>query len=224
MPSQSYSKLLLLPLFQGMSNDDLTLLVGRTKLDFRKAAPQTIIAKADESCQQLLFLLDGEVQVEGAAQNKHYIITETMHAPIAIQPERLFGLEQQYSRTFTATTPCNILSISKQEVLRLLEEHMIFRFNLLNITAACVHRHERRLWQLPVGDLGQRITRFITARCIRPAGEKHIRIKMNDLAMELGCSRLEVSKALHKLQDEGLLSISRNFIHIQHLEQLLKHF
>lgn len=224
MPSQPYSKLQLLPLFQGMSNDDLTLLVGRTKLDFRKVSSQDVIVKADQPCQQLLFLIDGEVEVEGASLNRHYIITETMHAPIAIQPERLFGLEQHYNRTFTAITPCNILSISKQEVLRLLEEHMIFRFNLLNITAACVHRHERRLWQLSVGDLGQHITRFIAARCIRPAGEKHIRIKMNDLAMELGCSRLEVSKALHKLQDAGLLSISRNFIHIPHFEQLLKHF
>lgn len=205
-----------------MSNDDLTLLIGHTKLDFRKAASQSIIAKADEPCRQLLFLLDGELQVEGAAPNRHYIITETMHAPMAIQPERLFGLEQHYSRTFTAIAPCSILSISKQEVLRLLEDHMIFRFNLLNITAACAHRHERRLWQLPVSKIEQRIIRFITARCIRPAGEKHVKIKMSDLAQELGCNRLEVSKALHTLQDEGLLSLSRNYIHIPLLEDLIR--
>ena len=221
---QTFEKLMQLPLFQGMSNDDLTQLVGHTKLDFRKAEERTVIVKEDTPCRELLFILDGDVLVESRGANSHYIITETAHGPLAIQPERLFGLHQRYSRSFTTCSTCHLLSISKQEVLRLLAEQMIFRFNLLNITAAQAHRYERTLWQVPPANLPQRIIRFIMARCLRPAGEKHIKIKMTTLAEEMGCSRLEVSNALHQLQDRALLNISRNFIHIPHIEQTLNLF
>lgn len=220
--THTYEKLRLLPLFQGMSHEDLTLMVGHTKLDFRKVAAKAVVATADTACEQLLFLLDGELQVEGTADNRRYVLTEQVHGPFAIQPEQLFGLHQRYTRTFTALTPCHLLAISKQEVLRLLEDHIIFRFNLLNITAAHAQRLDRRLWQVPPTTLPHRIVRFLEARCLRPAGKKLLKIKMNDLAADLGCSRMEVSQALHVLQDHELLTLSRNFIHIPHMELLIQ--
>jgi MarR-like DNA-binding transcriptional regulator SgrR of sgrS sRNA len=46
-------------------------------------------------------------------------------------------------------------------------------------------------------------------------------MRMNDLAHELNCSRLEVSKLLNTMQEEKLLILSRGKITIPHLEHLI---
>ena len=42
---QLYDKLLQLPLFQGMSHDDLTLVVGHTKIGFHKLSAGRLLVK-----------------------------------------------------------------------------------------------------------------------------------------------------------------------------------
>ena len=55
---------------------------------------------------------------------------------------------------------------------------------------------------------------------IHPAGEKKIKIKMTTLAHELNESRLNISIELNKLQDDGLISLSRGMIIVPALELL----
>lgn len=44
---------------------------------------------------------------------------------------------------------------------------------------------------------------------------------MNVMAKELGCSRLEVSEALHRLEDRQLIVMRRSYIEIPTLQLLL---
>jgi biotin operon repressor len=45
---------------------------------------------------------------------------------------------------------------------------------------------------------------------------------MTDLAHELNCSRLDISKCLNAMQEEQLLILSRGRITIPHLEHLIQ--
>ena len=58
------------------------------------------------------------------------------------------------------------------------------------------------------------------AHCKRPAGEKHIKIKMETLAKELNDSRLDVSKALNNMKAEGKIMLTRGMIHVPHAERI----
>ena len=62
---------------------------------------------------RLYFLMDGKLLVESCADNHSYSFIEEVTAPTAIQPERVFGLVQYYSKTFVAESKCNILYIDK---------------------------------------------------------------------------------------------------------------
>ena len=53
-----------------------------------------------------------------------------------------------------------------------------------------------------------------------PYGHKLFHIKMNDLALLLNDSRLDISRALNAMQSRGLLSLSRGKIDIQHIEKM----
>lgn len=55
-----YNSLLALPLFLGMSRNDLQQAAGQTRFDFRKTSKGETIVAEGELCTHLYFLLDGE--------------------------------------------------------------------------------------------------------------------------------------------------------------------
>jgi CRP-like cAMP-binding protein len=217
----AFDILLRLPLFQGMSRDDLTEVIAHTKLEFVKVQTHHVIAKEGDRCDQLTFILNGNVTVV-TTLNTHSSLTETLHSPIVLQPERLFGLHQQYTHTFMAATPCQMLIIQKQDIMKLASTYPIFQINLLNILSTKVQKMENRQWMTTPVSLRKRLVNFFVSRCLYPAGEKDFKMRMTDLAHELNCSRLDISKCLNAMQEEQLLILSRGRITIPHLEHLIQ--
>ena len=50
-----YAKLIELPMFQGMSTDDLVAVLGQTRFDFAQKKAEETIAKAGNECTHLCF-------------------------------------------------------------------------------------------------------------------------------------------------------------------------
>ena len=216
-----YDQLLRFSLFQGMSHADLMEVVTHTKLGFMKLQQGKHLVKEGDSCTHLTFLTHGSLQCETLSDDGGCRVVETVKAPYIVQPDRLFGLSQRYSSTFRADSPCNFITIDKQEVLFLLETQLVFRLNMLNLTAADAQRLRHNAWRQAPKSLSERITRFFFARCIYPAGPKTFYILMKHLAEELNDSRLDISHALNAMQADGLLTLHRGRIEIPMLERLL---
>ena len=218
---QLFDQLLQFPLFQGMSRDDLSQVAGHTKFDFVKLQAGRLLVKEYDACYHLFFLLNGALQVESRAHDHSYTVSEVASAPFMVQPEAIFGYNQRYTRSFTAQTDVNLVSIDKDEVVRLAEEFLVFRLNLLNVFATQTQKLERISWQRCPLTLRDRIIHFFTARVLRPAGSKTFYILMTTLANELNDSRLDISRALNQMQRDGLLTLHRGRIEIHQMERLL---
>ena len=217
---QLYDKLIELPLFIGISTDELSDIVGQTKFGFHKLAVDRPLVSTDDKCTQLFFLMSGTLRVVSYADNYRYRIEEELSAPAVIQPEHLFGLQQRYTKDFIAHTDCSLLSLDKAEVLRLLDSYLIFRLNLLNSISMQAQRMSRIPWRQQSSDIRQQFVNFLRLRCLTQAGCKVLRISMEELAKELHQSRLNVSRMLNALQNEGLLTMSRGIIIVPQLETL----
>jgi len=218
---QIYEKLILFPLFQGMSRDDLEQVAGHTRFGFSKFAPgATIVAEGDD-CQQLYFLVSGTLRVETMSDDRGYTVVEQLEAPVILQPEVVFGYTQRYSHTYIAQTDSSFITVGKDEVLRLSEDFLVFRLNLLNMFATQTQKSSRLLWQHVPASLEDRIVRFFAQHCIYPAGPKVFHILMNRLAEELNDSRLNVSRALNALQREEKIVLRRGRVEIPLMERLL---
>lgn len=218
---QLYDVLLRLPLFQGLSRVELSEIVGQTRFGFHKAAAGDVIVREEEPCTSLHLLTNGGLKVTSCSHNHSYFIMEDVPAPAVLQPERMFGLTQRYTKTFTAACNCNFLTLDKSEVMKLSDSFMIFRLNLLNLVSAIAQKRSITPWRNAPSSVRDRIIRFVETRCLRPVGGKHVKIRMEDLANEINDSRLNVSKALNAMQDEGLLCLSRGMIHIPQVEMMI---
>lgn len=216
-----YERLLELPLFQGMSRGDLDEAVSLIK--FRQLTYQknkTVVADGDV-CDHLFFLLRGTVSLTAASDDKAYSVTEKLSAPDIIQPERVFGLTQRHTVTITTVCECRLISIAKADIMTLSYKYEIFRLNFFNIICTRLQRFTRLSWQTKPQTIRRKIVKFISSRCIRPAGEKILVIKMERLADEISESRLNVSRELNALAAENLITLNRGRICVKALEKLL---
>lgn len=216
-----YDQLLQFTLFQGMSRADLMEVVTHTKFGFSKLAQKKYLVKEGDSCTHLIFLTHGTLQCETQSDDHSCRVIETVKAPYIVQPNRIFGIAQRYSTTFKAATPCNFISIDKQEVLLLLETQLVFRLNMLNMMATDSQRLRHHAWRSAPRDLRERLTRFFFSRCLYPAGPKTFHILMQQIADELNDSRLDISHALNDMQRDHLLTLHRGRIEIPLLERLV---
>ena len=199
-----YDTLLQLPLFQGLCKNDFTNIIGKVKLHFRKYNADDIIVEQGAPCTQLIFLLNGEI-ISQTTDNRHsYALFETFGSPFVIEPYSLFGMQTNYTATYKARTDINIVTIDKLFVLNELNNYEIFRLNYLNILSNRAQVAYEKLWNSHIGNTGKKI----------------LKIKMEDLASLIDETRINVSKVLNDLQEQGLVQLSRKEISIPALEKL----
>jgi len=218
---QIYDKLLQFPLFQGMSRDDLEIVAGHTRFGFLKVASGRPVVKTGDACTHLYFLINGSVKVKTYADDYGYSVEEQISAPYILQVEGVFGYHQRYTHDFFALSDVNFLTIDKEEIVRLSEDFLVFRLNLMNAFATQTQKQIRQVWLHQPQSLRDRVERFLTQHCVYPAGYKLFNILMTRLSEELNDSRLNVSRVLNQMQEDGLVALSRGRIEVPQLERLL---
>ena len=218
---QIYDRLLQFPLFQGMSRDDLEIVAGHTRFGFLKVTAGRQIIHAGDPCTHLYFLINGSLRVETFSDDSRYSVTEQMSSPYILQQESIFGYYQRYTHNFYALTDANFLTLDKEEVVRLSEDFLVFRLNLMNHLATQTQKLIQSQWRRSPLSLRERIVRFFFQHTLYPAGPKTFHILMERLAEEVNDSRLNVSRALNRMQESGVIELHRGRIEIPQLERLL---
>lgn len=214
-------QLLELPLFLGMSNEELSSFHKENLYSISTAPKGVELVRCGQSVDTLLLLTEGTIMCVTIADDGSYEMEEMLHAPLVIQPECLFGIRQRYTSTYTTTTVCRMVTIKKMDVVTMMNRSIVFRINLLNTITTIAQRLTAQTWHQHSDDITQRIIRFIKDHVQYPAGYKCLHINMVVLARELGCSRLEVSEALHTLEDHELIVMKRSAIEIPVMQMLL---
>lgn len=208
-------------MFQGISKGDLQEIIGKTKFGFSKFDTTRVIVKAGQPCKELLFLLNGEIEITTSNTDEAYTVTEYLSAPFQLQPERLFGINQTHNSTIKAITPCNIMSLSKTEVINLYNNYDVFRINLINILSTSIHKTYTNNWASAPVSLEERIKQFLVNHCNHLYGKKVFKMKMTDLAQHLNDSRINISTALNNLQSQNLIILSRGAVTIPEIGKLV---
>lgn len=216
-----YAKLLRLPFFQGIDRDELEAMASKIRFDFQKYDEGAWIARENDRCATLTLVMTGSVEAEAISADHSYSLRELIDAPCAIEPERIFGLRQYLARGYRATTPCNVLRLQKDDVLRLCAQSLVFELNVLNTISTSAQRAGSAFWRTPPTTIPRKIATFVAHRSLRPAGPKTLSIRLTDLGSAIGESRLNVSRSLHGLEAQGLVALARQTIIIHRLEQLL---
>ena len=126
----------------------------------------------------------------------------------------------QYTASYYAHTNVNAVTIDKAYILSELNKYEIFQLNYLNMLSNRAQTVYRKLKSPHASDTLEKIINFMLLRCITPAGEKKLQIRMEDLAEQIDDTRINVSKVLNELKNEGIIRLSRRVIEIPDMEAL----
>lgn len=222
MEQSMYDKLLSLPLFQGLGQNDLTRILESTHLTFETAVPQTVLVRQDDLCNTVVFVMDGDIEFSTQSADHSWSVTEHLPAPMAIGLDSLYGSSRVYQATCTTATSAHILCVDKRTIAALTGYFEVFRINVLNALSTLSARQRQLQWMPAPATLEGRIVRFLRHHVQRPAGNKHFDITLRILGAYLGEDYRYVSRALHALQDKGLLRLGRRFIEVPAFENIIK--
>ena len=207
-----FERLLQLPLFQGLTYQELSDVLAHVRLNFVKHHAGDDIVTQDEPCKNLIYIISGDITTEYTSAPHNLTLKETLHPIGLIEPYNLFGMYQRYSRTYTFATEGITLPIPKQVVLQRLMASTIVKINLLNIVCNRYQQTSHLLRNHPEQTISDKIHKFILAHSSIPRGYKEIHIKMTDLASHIHETRLNVSQTLNEMQKQGIVSLRRGCI------------
>lgn len=223
METTMYDNLLLLPLFQGLSKNDMTTIIEKVKLNFQTFQEGDLVFKQGDSCHQLIFLLNGQLITSIPDRNHAFSLSEVIEGPCMIEPHSLFGMSPFFAATYRANTPVGIMSIDKSYIFTELNNYEIFRLNFLNLLSNSTQTAYRKLWNTHVGTMNEKLVNFLRMRCLRTKGAKVLQISMEELAKLIGETRINVSRLLNEMQDKGLVQLRRREIFIPEFEKMIEY-
>lgn len=221
MVADIFKTLVSFPLFIGMGREELENIVAKTKLSFHTMREGEIIVDTTTRSGMLVMLTDGTAVATTYSDDKGYWVEEYINGPVLVQPEYVFGLAQRFSQLWKAKTTCHLITLDKQEILKLSDNSLIFRLNLLNLLSTQVQKRQALFWRAAPHSDEESLRRFFLVHSIRPAGRKEFHIKLTRIEKELNIDRRRLSAVLRQWEEQELVEWTRGCLVIPALEKII---
>lgn len=205
-PPAIYELLRSLPLFNGISFPDLQRLVGDIPFEFEKYAPGDLIMEARQPNTTLRFILSGRARALIRNSTDRLRLSYILEGPSVIAPEFVFGRNTRVPMRVEAETAISAVSLSKANLVKLLQASDIFLFNYLNIISAYAQKGIDGVISLTGGRLEERIAFWLIALTPVDAKEIQLQSKHRDLYTMFGVQRSSFIATLDGMRDQGLIS------------------
>lgn len=129
-----YDQLMQLPVFQGVTADQMTHILEVTPFDFKTFRRDRVIIKGGDTCQGALFVMSGKVRLETPLFSGRIKVTQVFTAPYVFSLHHLFGAERTLRSTlYSSTDKTGIMMLEKRHFLKLMQDNEIALVNTLNM-------------------------------------------------------------------------------------------
>jgi CRP-like cAMP-binding protein len=204
-------------LFRSLEVEELRALAGRAIE--RTLVREEVLFIAGEEARGLYVIVSGAVRAfrSGADGREQVIHTERAGATLAEVPVFDNGT---YPATAVADEDSVVLFIAKEDVLRACLEHPKIPLAALKILAGRLRRHAELVEALSLREVGQRLARLLLTEAAthgeRSGGGTTFDLVMTNgqIAARVGTVRDVVSRALARLQQDGLIVLENRRVTI----------
>ena len=223
METNMFDTLLELPLFQGLSRDDLTRILESTHLTFDTLSESSVLCRQDDICTEVTFVIEGRLKQNTQSADRTWSVDEEVGARSLVGLDTLWGGTRTHRHTYSALTPTRLLHVDKRTFAALTSYFEVFRLNVLILLTTQQFRQSQPQWLPAPETLCGRIVAFMRQHVMRPAGPKVFHISQQQLGKYLGEDYRYVGRALTQLEREGLIAKGHRAIVIPSFETLLNY-
>ena len=165
-----------------------------------------------QHCRTLTMLVDGRLACN--TEGEGWTMCEEICAPALIEEEALWSLEQRYKHTYTPVCEGKLIVADRWHVMNIMLKNEVFRINLLSRLSSRLEKCIRQNQDTLANGVREKIMDFVARSASTRNVPKKLTIKMTTLANIIGETRLNVSRTLHQMQEDGILEMGREQITI----------
>ena len=209
-----YENLMGLPLFNGVSYNRISEIVGNTKLAFMKYLPGETIVQAGAPCTNLMCVIGGRVRLTIRNNSDRFSLGQTLEAPTVVSPDFLFGRNTLFPATVSAIDTVSIMQIEKNDFISIIRSDEVCLYNYLNFISTNAQKAVDGVLALTTGSLEERIAFWIIALSQRDAKEIVLSCRQRDLYTLFGVQRSSFMSTLDSMKERGLIDYSPNEIRV----------
>lgn len=213
------------PIFRGISPEDLKALFSQIHFQVKTYRKDELIAIGGEICDRLLIIQQGSVKAEMNDYSGKIIKIEDLTAPQPLATAFLFGKQNRFPVTVSATTDVEMVSIPKPEFVKLLQLNSLILNNYLNTISTRAQFLSQKLKFLSFKTIKQKIAHYLLEKAGDRLQTVEISQSQGQLAEMFGVTRPSLARTLGEMCQEGLIETQRRSIKIldkNRMNQLLK--
>ena len=216
MAQASVSTLLLrnVPIFSVLPESQLALLTG---LVGRKSFPRgATIISAGDTTDSLYVIISGRLKVMMSDDEGREVILAILGSGEYLGEMGLLD-DHPRSATVVALEPCELLSLSKRDFKKCLEDNFELAMTVMRGLVRRLREADKKIGSLALMDVYGRGARLLLEMSETVDGQKVVTKKLakQDIAKMIGASREMVSRVMKDLQLGGYIEVRGNAIHLR---------
>lgn len=212
-----------LRLFAGLPEDVLERLWrGSEEVAYSRGK---LVFSENERCRNLHVVLSGEVKISKLSDDGREQIIHVMGAGSFFGEDILFGGER-YEAAAEVLSKTTLLNIKKETMEALVMEQPDFALTLLANFGRRLKRLMMLIGEIALQDVRKRLCRVLLelaeTQSRGPVAQPAIRIRQAELAARVGAVRETLSRALRRLEQDGLIERRNHVIVLRDRAGLLR--
>lgn len=202
------------PIFRGISETELGSLFRQIHYQVKTYQKNDLIVMGGEICDRLLIIQEGSVKAEMNDYSGKTIKIEDMSAPWPLATAFLFGKENRFPVTVSATSDVEMVSIPKPEFVKLLQLNSLILNNYLNTISTRAQFLSQKLKFLSFKTIRQKIAHYLLEKAGDRLQTVEVPQSQEQLAEMFGVTRPSLARTLGEMTQEGLIETQRRSIKI----------
>ena len=199
------------PVFSALSEAERVELVSH--LHARRFARDEVVFHREDAGGHLYLILSGSVKVVIPDEEGREVVVAVEREGAVFGELALFD-DAPRSATVTALDETHVVTLAREDFLRLLERSPRAMREILRLLARTVRRASGRIEDLVFLDVPRRV-----AKCLLDLTTAHsrtqIELTQDDLAAFVGATRVSVNRALADLESQGAITVGRRHIAVK---------
>ncbi len=201
-----YETIMNLPLFKGLSHEQVSSFLEKTNLKFSKYSDREKIIDAGTNVNNIKCVISGQVRIchkIGTAEDIKLLELQQGHNVLGA--DRLFGMDTAYGFDAYAVGNVSTMEFSKEQYINLLNTGSIYLINYLNFLSYRAQIRYDIFNNYPDGSFAATCSRLIRAYCSKKSTDISLAFNIDAFALFCNMDSESLSKEIRRLEILGII-------------------
>lgn len=194
------------PLFKGYTSDDIEKIFSEVKYQLKRFKAGSMIYASGEPVNSLTIVINGIVKGEMVDYAGRVIKIEDIPAPGALASAFMFGNRNRFPVNVISVTDTELLIVDKPELLKLLKTEERILINFMDMISNRSQFLSEKIKYLNFKTIRAKLAQYILQKAGKEGTIVILDMKQNELAEFFGVARPSVGRAIHEMEEEGLIT------------------